>query len=226
MSKEYWKEIDSLNIPSADTVKRIAEREPILFSGITKLDDEYLELSYKYKYVFGKYLLLQTGLDVFDDDLSKHECKPISCSDENKDFFNQYDGLGLKFFYLRCIAHIERLPEEERDRLKKAFKTCDDDSWIEAMLIVYNSFQTVMAVRPDIPKGFFESIETLDHRYRVEGQDIPLAMVSEPNFDDKGKLISNVDEKKRLALFRALKQKVKTALEQDLGAFVGIVSLV
>ena len=223
MSKEYWEEIENLKIPSLDELKNIVAQEPGLFFGIDDLNEEYIELSYKYKYVFGKYFLMQTGLDIFDNNLREHECKPSPCLDEQKDFFFKYDSLGLNFFYLRCIAHVERLSAEARIKLEKAFETRDDGSWLEAMMIVYNSFRTVMPVRPDIPNGVFESIETLDHSYRLNGRDIPLAMVSRPNFDENGNLVSKADERNRIVLFSSLKQRVKTAIEKDLGASVGII---
>ena len=127
MTFNRWSEMTTINIPSVKEARAAAAEEPVLFPDPAQITDEYLALSYRYRFLFGTFLIDETGMDSFDERLAGRGI--AACGDDEKDFYQKYDSLSLKYFYIRGIARVERLDEKDRDRLSLLFTKNDDGSW-------------------------------------------------------------------------------------------------
>ena len=215
MTFNRWSEMTTINIPSVKEARAAAAEEPVLFPDPAQITDEYLALSYRYRFLFGTFLIDETGMDSFDERLAGRGI--AACGDDEKDFYQKYDSLSLKYFYIRGIARVERLDEKDRDRLSLLFTKNDDGSWFEALEIIVRTFGNVMAVDPKAPEEYFEPKMTLFKTFLVKGGELPLALRSVPEFNDKGMLVSREADEKRIGFLNSLREPVADAISQDIG---------
>nr|MCR5371383.1 hypothetical protein [Clostridium sp.] len=174
---------EKMPLPSVEEVARQAREEPVLFPDAGAVTEEWIRLSQSYMVLFGKWFLKETGLDRLDERVSAEGIRPAS--EEQKGFYQKYDRLGLRYFYLRCWARIERLEGDEPELLKKYL---EEEPGEEADAFLERTFAAVMAVCPEEPYTVFEPKMTLHRDYSVEGEQIPLVMRTVADFAPDGSL--------------------------------------
>ncbi|MBQ5398413.1 MAG: hypothetical protein IIU14_03130 [Ruminococcus sp.] len=206
-------EFETIKVPSAEELRAISKDEGLLFP--EKIDDDFARLSYGYQYLFGRYLILQTGLDKLDKRIAENEILP--CPGDKMEFYQKYDSTGLKYFYLRCSARIDRLSDSELERLKKALGSQDDEGWTEAMRLISSTMKKVMAVCPDKPDTVFILKNTYFSEYRAYGDSLPVVVKTYPEYDENGNLVSEEKEELRQSIILSLCESLADALSQDLG---------
>ena len=135
---------EKMPLPSVEEVVRQAREEPVLFPDVGAVTEEWIRLSQSYLVLFGRWFLKETGLDRLDERVSAEGIRPAS--EEQKGFYQKYDRLGLRYFYLRCWARIERLEGEETELLKKYL---EEEPGEESDRFLERTFAAVMAVCPD-----------------------------------------------------------------------------
>ena len=74
-----------------------------------------------------------------------------------------------------------------------------------------------MAVDPKAPEEYFEPKMTLFKTFLVKGGELPLALRSVPEFNDKGMLVSREADEKRIGFLNSLREPVADAISQDIG---------
>ena len=206
---------EKMPLPSVEEVVRQAREEPVLFPDAGAVTEEGIRLSQSYLVLFGRWFLKETGLDRLDERVSAEGIRPAS--EEQKGFYQKYDRLGLRYFYLRCWARIERLEGEETELLKKYL---EEEPGEESDRFLERTFAAVMAVCPEEPYTVFEPKMTLHRDYSVEGAQIPLAMRTVADFAPDGSLRSEAEEEKRIRLTGSILRQLDSALSGDLGCGV------
>lgn len=218
MLNQFINDINKLIVPSVDEVKKQADRERVLFSENCEFTDDFIKLSYSYKHLFGKFLIEQTGLDRLDGRINELKIQP--CPEEEMDFYQKYDSLGLKYFYIRGFARIDRLSEDELDLMKTSLEDSSEKSWFEIMSLINKTFKSVMTVNPENPETVYEPKRTILREYVISGGSIPLALRSVPEFNSEGNYLSKKAEDKRLSVFKNIAAKLDSSISKDLGCSV------
>ncbi|MBT9775776.1 hypothetical protein GPL15_04520 [Clostridium sp. MCC353] len=116
---EIWNEIDNISLPSLKETERLnlAEKNgnPVLFrSG--QITGQYLKLQAVYRYLFGVYLRSQSGLGRLDERLKERGF--LKAGEDDMDYYQRYDYMGMDYLYLRSYVHIERLTTEQIELLR------------------------------------------------------------------------------------------------------------
>lgn len=215
MSNEQWKRLEFQPPPTVEEVRTQAREESVLFPAPDVITEDWISLSQTYQFLFSSLMLERTGLDKLDERIAQRRVAPTP--DDKKGYYQKFDRLGLRYFYLRCCARVERLSEEERKALAEARDAGTDESWISALAIVSDTFQRVMRVNPESPETTYEPLETIHGDYQVKGKEIPLAMRSVAEFNPDGSLVSEERETERLRLFTRIWEQLDAALSKDLG---------
>ena len=205
-----------LLIPSREEILATAKVFRLLFPAEEQITEDWIRLSYRYLELFGAWFLAKTGLDRLDRRVAERNYAPAA--PEQKQFFQKYCPMGLQFFYLRCVARVERLSDEARQVLETAERdgTRPEDAWIK------ETFRQVMCADPDRPDTTLIPLVTLRNEYAVMGGEIPLGLRSVPRFTPEGELVSESDELQRLRSLTDLCRRAGPALGGDLGCPVRI----
>lgn len=215
MSENRWKQLETIDMPTQVQVLEQAEKEGVLFPKREEITQDWIKLSQIYQALFGIFLIEKTGLDRLDERIAQRNISPAL--EEQKSYYQKYGDIGLRFFYLRCCARIERLSGEEIRLLGECSQNEDDTSWARAMELVDKTFQTVMTVDPEHPNMVYEPKRTLHKDYQVKGEEIPLVMRSVADFNHDGSLVSESAERERIEIFTNIWRQIDKALSNDLG---------
>ena len=215
MDKKIWELFDSQILPDMDEVNKQAAQESILFPPAEEITADWLKQSQLYQFLFGLLFKSRTGVERLEDKISLRNISPAA--EGSKNYYQKYDRMGLRYFYLRGVARVERLSDEDRESLEQCLKTPDEDTYRKALSMVENTFGTVMAVSPDNPETVYEPKQTLHGDYRIEGKNIPLAMRSVADFNPDGSLKSEEAELQRIQTFTNIWKQIDPALSADLG---------
>lgn len=215
---DLWKEIDSLPIP---TILELEEQRlveitdsKILFED-GHITEQYIKLQVLYRFLFSVFVISKTGLDRLDKRLSVQ--KFLAAEQENMDFYQVYDLMGLKYFYLRSFVHVERLSDEELICLQD----CYDDKGSEekmqmAAKVMEESYKTVLAVNPREREQWYELFPSISGEGRVQGDNIVFTMKSIADYED-GMLKDFETDRKRINIFLNIKNQIETILTKALG---------
>lgn len=88
---------------------------------ITKLDEDgknyYFQMYSMYMELLYNYLLKNTDLLKYDNNLKEHMVSPVI--DEYKDFYQSFANGFLDYYYVRNTLYLEKLNKEEMDYLSK-----------------------------------------------------------------------------------------------------------
>ena len=209
------KAIEALPLPSTEEMIAQAQKTPLLFPDPAEITPDFIRLSCGYRYLFGRYFILQTGLDKLDARIKNEELLP--CPEEKRDFFQTYDSMGLDYFYLRIAARVDRLQDDEKALLEQFLSSEDEASWIEAMNFVAATLSTVMTVNPEQPDVIFRPTVTIFDEYRISGGGIPLVMMTSSEYDGNGNYASEARETRRKKVVGAISAQLADALTRDLG---------
>ena len=91
---------------------------PDTYTKDTRLDDNtFLELQFKYREGFSKYLSSIFNFNTIDEEISKYGVDIPTIEDNDYNFYHKNSKLGSNYLYLRNNIHIERLSDEELKRL-------------------------------------------------------------------------------------------------------------
>ena len=124
--------------------------------------------------------------------------------------------MGLRYFYLRCCARVERLSDEDSRILEEVVSAGEDASLEHALKLIEETFPLVMSVDPSRPETIYEPKQTLHRDYQVKGKEIPLVMRSVADFNLDGSLVSELAENDRIQIFSNIWKQIDGALSKDL----------
>lgn len=206
-------ELIKIKIPNSQEAVCQAENEGVIFPDIEMITDEFLKLSYCYKHIFGKYLILQTGLDKVDNFLDEKGFIPYD--NDTMDFYQNHDSMNLKHFYIRGIARIDRLSEEENQTFKEIINSDSDNAWFDGFDFVSKTLSKVMVVSTEYPTTVFEPSMTLFRTFKIKGNEIPLALKTT-------KIENTTDESSTDDTVMMLVNSLDYALSNDLGCSVKV----
>ncbi len=109
-----------------------------------KLKERYLLLYFSYRKLFTEYIIKKANLIKYDAEISSSELtfKPIDT--EDMDIYQYFSSNILKYFYIRNNVYIEKLTNEERERLCQNIENenCKLTPDIEKM--IKNTFEKVI----------------------------------------------------------------------------------
>ena len=214
---DNWKEIvNAEDDQLIHELRQISGNMPCMFPEKDMLTEQYVREQRCYQYLFGAWFLEKTQLERLDRQLRKK--KYCEIPEEEKNFFQKNDVLGLNYFYLFAFARIERLSREEREILSEYMDITEDGVLTEkARSVVENTFQYVMAVEPEKPGEWFEPIQTIHGEYRLRGDQIALGTGSGASYREKGWFIEEKKEQERLQDFFRIQKKMVDVLDEKTG---------
>ena len=215
MDKKIWELFDSRTLPGIDEVKKQADQESILFPPAEEITEDWIKGSQLYQFLFGLIFKSRTGVERLEDKISLRNILPAA--EGSKNYYQKYDCMDLRYFYLRGTARVERLSGEDRELLDACLKDPNEETFRDALSMVENTFENVMAVSPENPTTVYEPKQTLHGDYRIEGKNIPLVMRSVADFNPDGSLKSEEAEMQRLQTFTNIRRQIDPALSADLG---------
>lgn len=82
-----------------------------------KLNDKYFILLNNYKYLLCRYLIGNTSLKHFDDELKQSNLMFSFLDLGDMDFYQSTSYLGLTYLYLRNNLYVEKLSEEDIEKI-------------------------------------------------------------------------------------------------------------
>jgi hypothetical protein len=82
-------------------------------------NDTFLELQYKYREGFLKYLSTIINFGTIDEEIKKYDVDIPVLDDQDCNFYHCNSPLGSNYLYLRNNIHLERLDDEELKHLAK-----------------------------------------------------------------------------------------------------------
>ena len=77
----------------------------------------FIELQYKYREGFLKYLSTIINFGEIDEEISKYDVEIPTIDDQEYNFYHHDSLIGSNYLYLRNNIHLERLDDEELKRL-------------------------------------------------------------------------------------------------------------
>ena len=81
------------------------------------ISEEYYKLYNNYRTLLNIFLIKTLKLNEFDDSLSNSNLMFIPVSTENMDFYQYFSSNFLKFFYLRNDLFVEKLSDEDKNKI-------------------------------------------------------------------------------------------------------------
>lgn len=191
-----------------------SSKESILFPNQTFLSEYYYEQETYYRRLYSQWLIDKTGLDRLDKRLKEYGMIP---ADEfGQDYYQSMDMMELDYIYIRSIARIERLDEEQTALLNSAMEGDEEAEAVCMETLIPVSFQKVMAVEPSCPQQWFEIRPTIHGDYRVQGAHCLLGIRCLPDIRN-GELFSFEEERKRLNVLKSIKSQLEISMENELG---------
>ena len=215
MDSTVFKAFDSIKLPGVEETKKQAMQESILFPAVNEISAEWIRQSQIYHFLFGIIFKERTGVERLEERILKRAIAPAREDSEN--YYQKYDRMGLRFFYIRGTARVERLKQDDRELLRLCDERKDTDSFQKALIMVEKTFATIMAVSPENPTTVYEPKQTIHGDYKIIGKNIPIAMRSVPSFSPDGSLKSEKAELKRIRTFTNIWRQVDSAFSIDLG---------
>lgn len=80
-------------------------------------NNTFLELQYKYREGFLKYLSTIINFGTIDEEIEKYDVDIPVLDDQEYNFYHHNSAIGSNYLYLRNNIHLERLNDEELKRL-------------------------------------------------------------------------------------------------------------
>ncbi len=219
MDERRWNDFDNLAVPASELGLAMS----MLPGEIPQLTEDYMKAQRLYQVLFGLLLLSKTALGRLDQRIADRGYS--AAGDEDRDFFQKYDLLGLQYFYLRTLPRIERLKPEDYQKLTGCLAQRDEASLKAAMEVVEATYHQVMAAQPDAPEQWFELFPSVHGEGRVQGKSIVLAMKSLPSYDSHGMLLDENAEQERTRAMHRVKEQLEPILQQEIGSMKVLLTL-
>lgn len=212
---EYDLLIEEKGLPAFEELKQEAASA---YAGLpTEFTNNLTEANYGklfmyYRYLVSSILNEKSNLKMVDDFLVNNG---LSAKVAEDDFYQKYDFMGLKFFYLRSFAHIERLSEQQIALLERCLENGREEDIDEAIKMVESTYKNILSISPEAPKYQYEMYPSIHGDGLVEGDVCILGLRREVLYDEDGMI---ADWKQEEARFNMLDQ-VKYLLEDKLVEF-------
>lgn len=214
MYAELWTYYENSASPSLDDLRQTGLLEkngsPLLTDGgeATKL---YIQIQKLYRLLVSLWLTTGVGLQRLDIRLSRSGFQPAP--DQEKDFFQKYDMMGLDFFYLRSFVHVERLAQEPLQAFQDALATHNEESLGKAIKVIEATYLDVLALDPEHKEEKVELYPSLYNTGTAFGSSIVLAIKTASAFPP-GDMAEDISkEASRIHVLYSIKQQLEPILE-------------
>ena len=218
MDENFWAQFDLLPRPSTEETLALGQIEAgasVLLDKDGGPGEQYLEVQKLYRLLFGSFLIAKSGLDQLDERLAKEGFRPRG--DEETDYYQKYDLMGLHFFYLRSYLHVERLSEAEAGVFTRCLAERDGHTLLaQALDVVSGTYLTVLEVSPEHPQQQFELFPNIHGIGRVSGDTIAVALSSRAGYDGQGMLLDQDAELRRVRVLDNVQRQLEPILKQVL----------
>lgn len=217
---EIWNEIDKISLPSLQETENLnlveTSANPVLFhSG--RITGQYLKLQAVYRYLFGVYLRSQSGIDRLDDRLKQQGF--LKAGEEDMDYYQRYDYMGMDYLYLRSFVHIERLTPEQIELLDHMIREKGREPDLkEAARLVEETYRNVLAVSSEHPDRQFEIYPSVFGEGIVRGAAVLIGLKSMADYDSSGMLTDEEEDQKRIRILYSVGKQLETILSKTLEA--------
>lgn len=218
ISQDFWEQFLALPTPSVEETIALGQIDP---SSSALLDEdgrpsmEYIKVQKLYRMLVSALITARSGLEQLDDRLFKEGFRPRS--GEDMDYYQRYDLMGLRFFYLRSFVHVERLTPQEAKAFEDCVKNQDRDSaFAEALNIVNETYRKVLERSPAHPERHFELFPNIHGNGIISGDTITLALCSEADYDEAGMLRDEQADQRRVNVFWNVQRQLETIMQKAL----------
>ena len=210
-TNQFWTTFNKFSRPDSQQLSAAMDTLP---GPQPELTEDYIQIQSLYQFLFSLYFLHKTSLDRLDARLCSQGCTPAG--PEDMDFFQMYDLLSLRCFYLRTLPRIERLSQKEHEVLSHCLSHQEDEAALmAAMAVVEQTYGQVMALCPKAPEQWFELYPSLLGEGRVQGKNIVLTLKTVPDYDAQGMLKSREADDRRTRIMASVKAQLEPLLKKS-----------
>lgn len=187
--------------------------------GNSSVEEEYT-VEDIYREGLSLFLLQELDLERYDEQLSESGMGYIPNDEDNRSESQKMSRLGLKYIYLRNELHLERLNEEQKERLNAeaaSYKGTISDEAMEVITATYEDVITPKEIKTEADK----EVETFyDSRLQpdfVKMNALVLIIGTMSEFDESGNYVSLEHEKEKAESLRSFAIEMEQELEGRLG---------
>ena len=135
------------------------------------VNDKYLMLFKKYKILLDKYLVNKLELNIYDKAIDDSKLSFVPVISEKMDYYQYISSMGLKYFYLRNNIYVEKLSQENIDKILKLSDDELKNPSEEIIKLIEDTYSDIIDVKnekdvtymvcygPDSDRFWFESDE-------------------------------------------------------------------
>ena len=223
--KYFWEQFDFAACPSISETVAIGQTEKgnsVLIGHNGQITEQYIQVQKLYRMVFSVIFLGKSRLYRLDERLAKEQFLPKL--EKEMDYYQRYDMLMLRYFYLRNYVHVERLSAQESMIIINSLENRGNIGYFSDMVqLVNKTYLRVLEISPDTPNVYYELFSDIYGAGIVLGNTIIIAVCSRPKYDKNGMLDDYEAEQHRIQVIYNIKRQLESMLEEILKTNVCIV---
>lgn len=173
------------------------------------------EIKRAYEKTFALFLLANSPFMELDELFSKVNIPVVEESEKNK--WQTRNILGLKYFYLMTEAKINRLEEDDLDKIMDIIKDPSEDNMKVFVEILQRTYNDVMCVNPEKKDEATCIGPYPDIKYVFDNDSIVIGFGKGLHFDESDNLIESETERKCTEIISNVKEKLLPEMNDALG---------
>lgn len=199
----------------------LVDDEPLMFPDKSVIDKDYVECCMIYQEIFEKQFIQKTGLERLEKRIIEKGYLPET--EQKRDFFQRLSSKQSEFFFLRNLARIDRLNEDERKIIQAYISSRNDDKYKEVYRLVFDTYKSVMAADPENPDTYYIMKDTINGEYKIKGNGMAIVLKSIPEFDSSGNYVDEEKEMNRINNIVSIKNQLVPILSDAMDMPVEII---
>lgn len=220
--EQIWNRLECFPVPEKEEIEKSGMPE-IIDNDILFQDGHvtgwYIKIQQLYKFIFSMILVAESGLDRLDKRFENEHFKEA----EQKDFYQKYDLMGLRYIYLRSFVHIERLTYKQIIFLKECIEKKESDRLSEIIKLVKETLKEVISICPSKLNQQFELFPSLYGEGLVYGRDIVFGIRSIAEYNENGIIKDSEAEERRINIFYNVCNQLENILAGILDTGVSVI---